>query len=101
MMPSLLLLETFGQLLRNPAHWEFEIFLMLLFDVLIGALVWPQIQKHIHKDVNTAERHDHALIEALERRIDEYDRKQLSLGVATENGYYIGYHAALREIKDA
>jgi len=97
----MILLETFGQLLRDPAHWEFELFLMLLFDVLIGALVWPYITRHIHRDVASAETHDHELIEQLKNRVDEYDRKQRSLGVATENGYYIGYHAALREVKDA
>lgn len=38
--------ETFWSLLHDPAHWEFEIFLMLLFDVLIGALLWPFVKKH-------------------------------------------------------
>jgi hypothetical protein len=99
-MPSLLL-ETYLSLLKDTNHWAFELTLMLLFDVLIGALVWPYITRHIHRDVASAETHDHELIEQLKNRVDEYDRKQLSLGVATENGYYIGYHAALREIKDA
>jgi len=39
--------ETFWTLLRNGAHWEFELFLMLLFDGLIGALLWPFVKKHI------------------------------------------------------
>ena len=41
--------ETFFTLLRNMAHWEFEIFLMLVFDVLIGLMVWPRLKKAIHK----------------------------------------------------
>ena len=38
--------ETFWSLLHNAAHWEFEIFLMVLFDGLIGALIWPFVRKH-------------------------------------------------------
>ncbi len=38
--------ETFWTLLHDIAHWEFELFLMLLFDVIIGALLWPTIKKH-------------------------------------------------------
>jgi hypothetical protein len=34
------------------AHWEFEIFLMAVFDGLIGAGIigfcWPRIKKHWH-----------------------------------------------------
>ncbi len=38
--------ETFWTLLRDPSHWEFEIFLMILFDGLIGALLFPWIRRH-------------------------------------------------------
>jgi deoxyhypusine synthase len=38
--------ETFQSLLGNAAHWEFEIFLMLLFDGIIGAILWPFVKKH-------------------------------------------------------
>ncbi len=38
--------ETFWTLLRDPAHWEFEIFLMVIFDGVIGALLFPWIRKH-------------------------------------------------------
>ena len=41
--------ETFFTLLRNAAHWEFEIFLMLVFDVLIGLMMWPWLKKMIHE----------------------------------------------------
>ena len=41
--------ETFWTLLGNSAHWEFEIFLMILFDGVIGLIIWPQI-KHLLKD---------------------------------------------------
>src|ERR1700692_4108248 len=38
--------ETFWTLLRNQAHWEFEIFLMLLFDGVIAGVCWPFLRKH-------------------------------------------------------
>jgi hypothetical protein len=39
--------ETFWTLLRDSAHWEFEIFLMILFDLVIGGLAWPLIKKYL------------------------------------------------------
>jgi hypothetical protein len=42
--------ETFWTLLHNGAHWEFELFVgfveMLVFDVLVGLMIWPFIKKH-------------------------------------------------------
>jgi len=64
-----ILAESFWALLRDPAHWYFELFLMLLFDVLIGALVWPAIRRHIHRDVGKAEKHEHSLIAELAHRL--------------------------------
>lgn len=40
--------ETFWNLLRDPAHWEFELFLMALFDGLLFGLLWPRIRKHVN-----------------------------------------------------
>lgn len=39
--------ETFWTLLRDVAHWEFEIFLILLIDGLLMGLLWPLIRKHL------------------------------------------------------
>ncbi|MGH7745457.1 MAG: hypothetical protein ACREQ5_11790 [Candidatus Dormibacteria bacterium] len=39
-------LETFWSLLHDAAHWEFEVFLMIVFDVVIGGLCWPFVRKH-------------------------------------------------------
>jgi len=39
--------ETFWTLLHDAAHWEFEIFLMILFDGIIFGLMWPVIKKHV------------------------------------------------------
>ena len=38
--------ETFWTLLHDPAHWLFEIFLMVLFDGFIAGLMWPLVRKH-------------------------------------------------------
>jgi hypothetical protein len=38
--------ETFSSLLRNKAHWEFEIFLMVVFDGLLLGLLWPFVKRH-------------------------------------------------------
>ncbi len=51
--------ESFWVLLKDPAHWEFELFLMVVFDGLIGAIAWPLIKRHIHRDVRHAEDHFH------------------------------------------
>lgn len=39
--------ETFWTLLHDAAHWEFEIFLMILFDGIIFGLVWRLIRKYV------------------------------------------------------
>lgn len=41
--------ETFWTLLHDSAHWEFEIFLMLIFDGLVGALAWPLIKRAVRR----------------------------------------------------
>lgn len=37
--------ETFWTLLMDLPHWEFELFLIAIFDGLIGLLIWPRIQQ--------------------------------------------------------
>lgn len=39
--------ETFWTLLHNAAHWEFELFLMAIFDGLLFGLAWPYTKKYI------------------------------------------------------
>lgn len=48
--------ETFGDLIANAAHWEFEIFLMLLFDGLIAGLLYPFVRKHYDHHIARDER---------------------------------------------
>ena len=62
--------ETFWTLLTDLAHWEFELFLIFLFDGLIGLLIWPWIQKffvHHKKDDDRLAAMDKRL-RALEQR---------------------------------
>lgn len=38
--------ETFWTLLRDSAHWEFELFLMLLVDFVLLGVAWPFVKRH-------------------------------------------------------
>ena len=63
-------METFFDLLKDPAHWEFEIFLIVIFDVIIGFFIWPFVKKGLihHKS-------DHERLEDLEREIKNIKEK--------------------------
>jgi hypothetical protein len=62
--------ETFLTLLKDPAHWEFEIFLILIFDVILGILIWPRISKFLLHHKSDDER-----IEELEKKVNEFINK--------------------------
>ncbi len=47
--------ESFWTLFKSASHWEFELFLMLLFDVVIGAVLWPFIRRHLKQHKEHAE----------------------------------------------
>ncbi len=63
-------METFFDLLKDPAHWEFEIFLIIIFDVIIGLVIWPFIRGALihHKS-------DHERLEDLEREVEALKNK--------------------------
>jgi hypothetical protein len=64
--------ETFWTLLHDLPHWEFELFLIFIFDVLIGFLIWPRITgwfKH-HKE-------DDLKLKELEKRIKKLEEKNI------------------------
>jgi len=84
--------ETFWMLLRDPAHWEFELFLMLVFDVLIGAVLWGRfIKPHIHRD-------DELLRQAiLEHLHADLDRESEMEDKAARLAAIPGQHALARE----
>lgn len=41
--------QQYVELLRNPAHWLFELTLMVVVDLLLLAIVWPRIQSWIKR----------------------------------------------------
>ncbi|MFZ2523036.1 MAG: hypothetical protein WAW92_01480 [Minisyncoccia bacterium] len=57
-------MESFFDLLKDPAHWEFELFLIFLFDVVVGLIIWPFVRKALvhHKS-------DHERLEDLEMEV--------------------------------
>lgn len=61
--------ETFWTLLHDAAHWEFELFLMFIFDVVIGVLIWPHLKKFMihHKG-------DDDKIAALEKKVAKLEK---------------------------
>ena len=46
--------ETFWTLLYDASHWEFELFLMFVFDVIIGLLLWPVIRMFVWPRIKKA-----------------------------------------------
>lgn len=51
--------ETYWELMRDPAHWLFEITLIVIFDLLIGALLWPFIKRWIAEHDRKKHAHEH------------------------------------------
>lgn len=61
--------ETFFTLLFNAAHWEFEVFLMFLFDFVIGLILWPCVQRFF-----SHHRSDDDKVAKLERQVKEMQK---------------------------
>lgn len=66
--------ETFWTLLKDPAHWQFELFLIFLFDVVVGVIIWPYIKKFMkhHKS-------DDDKLHELEKRISALEIDNFSV----------------------
>ena len=62
--------ETFWTLLRDLPHWEFEIFLIFIFDVLLGIIIWPTIKKF-----TTHHKSDDERIRDLEKEVENLKEK--------------------------
>ncbi len=63
--------ETFWTLLQSEAHWKFELFLMFLFDFVLGVVLLPFAKKIFshHDD-------DHTELDALRLRIEQLEQHQ-------------------------
>ena len=73
--------ETFWTLFTDLAHWEFEIFLMVLFDFVIGFVGWRYVLRPLLNKWFSHHKEDHTKIDkvdALEARIKKLeDEKKL------------------------
>lgn len=58
-------------LLTDGAHWVFEAITDLVFGVLGGAVLWPRIKAHFHRDIRHAE--NHAWQDAITGSVHERD----------------------------
>jgi len=51
--------ETFWDLMRSGPHWAFELFLMVLFDGLIGAILYPLFKRWLKAHDERKHAHEH------------------------------------------
>ena len=51
--------DQYIELLSNPAHWAFEITLIVLIDIILLGVAWPIIKKMIRRHDNVVHGHDH------------------------------------------
>jgi hypothetical protein len=61
--------ETFWGLLRSPAHIELELFLMFVFDFLIGAILWPKLKKFRNHHQSDDDR-----VAVLEKKVNKLEK---------------------------
>lgn len=52
--------ETFVGLLKSGPHWAFEVFLMVVFDGVVGLVLWPFVAEHWAHHVAHDEAHGSA-----------------------------------------
>jgi hypothetical protein len=62
--------ETFWTLMRSTAHWEFELFIQVVGDGLIGLVLWPFFRKKVLHHQS-----DDQKIEALEQKVKSIQDK--------------------------
>lgn len=62
--------ETFWDLFYSAAHWQFEILLIIIFDGIIGLLIWPKIKQWF-----THHKEDDEKLEMLEKRVKMLEEK--------------------------
>lgn len=55
----MILAETYMELMTDPAHWFFEITLIVIFDVLLGMILWPFAKKWLKAHDEKKHAHEH------------------------------------------
>jgi len=78
----MLLSESFFQLLQSPGHWLFEMFLMVLFDGLVGYFAWPRIKRHFHRDIDVEHGHE----QKIAGRVQDLEDLMEKMGAYDQNG---------------
>ena len=73
--------ETFWTLFFDIAHWEFEIFLMVLFDFVLGFVGWRYILQPILKKWFSHHKDDHTKLDELEDRIKKLEDAHVDAGI--------------------
>lgn len=51
-------MQEYLELLSNPAHWAFEITLIILIDILLIGIAWPIVKKMIRRHDKVVHGHD-------------------------------------------
>ena len=64
--------ETFWTLLHNAAHWQFELFLQFVFDIVLGIIIWPWFKSSVLHHES-----DDKKIEALEKQYEALAKQHL------------------------
>lgn len=73
----MIIAETFWELLREPGHWQFEIFTTIIQDVVILGLGWPLVKRLVARHDEKKHGHEHC---------DEVHPKTVTLPVTSLNG---------------
>jgi hypothetical protein len=79
--------ESFTDLLFDAAHWEFELFLILLIDLFIMGIGWGFVKRHIHQDVRQV-REEVGVVDI----IDDINDILLRLGTLEQEVKHHGLH---------
>ena len=88
--------ETFWTLATDIAHWEFELFLMLIFDVIIGLILWPVVRYFVWPKIKKAcgcvviHKTDADRIDELERLVAELRSERFGATTDFESDEFIG-----------
>ena len=73
--------ETFQSLFFDLAHWEFEIFLMVLFDFILGFIGWRLVLQPILKKWFSHHVDDHKELDEIKDRLKKLEDAHVDAGI--------------------